>query len=69
MITIFLPRKLIDEIDALVEKEYFSSRSEAIRTAVHIMLNDMGRFMEYENGKRPPEPLKRKLKRKPKPAP
>ncbi|MEM4473949.1 MAG: ribbon-helix-helix domain-containing protein [Candidatus Bathyarchaeia archaeon] len=69
MITIFLPQKLIDEIDALVEEEYFSSRSEAIRTAAHIMLNDIKRFMEYEDDKRPPEPLKRKLKWKPKPTP
>lgn len=64
LITILLPKEVINEIDILVGNGYFPTRSEAIRTAVYVMLNDIKRFLEHKYDKSPAESLKSILKQK-----
>ena len=45
-ITIRLPRRYLDIIDFLVENDYFSSRTEAIRTAVRDLVMSAGKIMD-----------------------
>jgi len=45
LISVHLPEWMIKELEKLVQKGYFPSRSEAIRVAIHILImkyQDMG---------------------------
>ncbi|MEL9929677.1 MAG: ribbon-helix-helix domain-containing protein [Sulfolobales archaeon] len=39
IVTVKIPRSYIDDIDKLVKKGYYASRSEFIRTALRILLD------------------------------
>ncbi len=45
-ITVRLPRRYLEIIDFLVENDYFSSRTEAIRTAVRDLVMGAGKIMD-----------------------
>lgn len=45
-LTMRAPKRLLDEIDTLVENGYYPNRSEAIRTAIRDMLNEQRRIDE-----------------------
>lgn len=45
IITLKIPRELLDELDVIVSRGAFSSRSEAIRYAISMLISDV-----YLNG-------------------
>ncbi len=45
-LTITLPKKLVEKIDILIEKEYYSSRSEFFKDAARRVLERRVRFVE-----------------------
>ncbi len=38
LISVNIPRHILEEIDRLVQEGYFPNRSEAIRTALHLLI-------------------------------
>ena len=38
LISVHIPRHILEEIDRLVQEGYFPNRSEAIRTALHLLI-------------------------------
>lgn len=60
VISIRLPEWILDNIDKLVDKKIFISRSEFIRFATRLALKKYRRFLE-ENNNKPEETLKARL--------
>ena len=44
LVTVLIPRMMIDAIDDLVSDEVFASRAEAIRASILLMLIELGKI-------------------------
>jgi len=44
LITLYLPESYIKALDQLVTEHFYPHRAEAIRTAIHDLLDSHGRF-------------------------